>query len=161
MKTKFNEFNESRIISQQEAADLYLPQIEQSGKEYKKFTQITARPAVAGEVIETITSDGKETTNTAKSGDYVVTNIGGEEYILSGDTLKKRYESLGNNRYQAIGECKGIVYTGKPTQFMATWGEAMVLKPGDMIVTGDGKEVYRIAIKEFKETYRLKSVSET
>ncbi len=70
MKTKFNEFiNENKIMSQKEAQDLYLPQIEENGKEYKKFSQITARPAAQGEVIETITADGKETTNTAKHGE--------------------------------------------------------------------------------------------
>jgi len=31
----------------------------------------------------------------------------------------------------------------------------MILKPGDMLVTADGQEVYRIAIKEFNETYKL------
>ncbi|MCK5476675.1 MAG: hypothetical protein KAI55_02035 [Candidatus Aenigmarchaeota archaeon] len=41
--------------------------------------------------------------------------------------------------------------------FEASWGENMVAKIGDMIVTPPNKdEVYRIAIKEFEETYRMK-----
>lgn len=38
-------------------------------------------------------------------------------------------------------------------KFIASWNEPMLLKDGDMIVTSDGKEVYRIARKEFGETY--------
>jgi hypothetical protein len=41
-----------------------------------------------------------------------------------------------------------------PFYFVAAWGEDMVLKDGDMIVTIDDKEVYRIARAEFEETYR-------
>ena len=62
--------------------------------------------------------------------------------------------------YQAIGECRGIVYEGEEIKFKASWDEDMVLKKGDMIVTTpDKNEVYRIALKEFKETYREKKDS--
>jgi hypothetical protein len=111
-----------------------------------------------GEVVETITADGKETMNTANEGDFVVSNLGGsgEEYILGGDKLAKRYREIGNGIYQATGECRGVTYNGPETSFQASWGQPMVLKPGDMIVTPlpQKGEVYRIARQEFESTYK-------
>ena len=165
-KVKFVKVAQSTdsIMSQQEAVEKFMPMIESEGDIFEKFTQIEARPTNPGELIETITSDGKETQNIAKEGDFVVKNIGGsgEEYILSGDKLAKRYKQISDNVYQAIGECMGIVYEGPEIQFMASWGEPMVLKPGDMVVTPlpNKGEVYRIARKEFESTYRLKENSD-
>ncbi len=160
-------------MNQAEAVAKFMPEIE-SGMVYEKFTQVDARPAVPGEVVETHTSDGKETVNTAAEGDYVLRNLteAGELYILSGKKLAARYklapsESLAGRpnpaepwqRYQATGECQGVEYRGPDIEFEASWGENMVLKTGDMIVTPlpQKGEVYRIAAKEFGETYRPKA----
>ena len=149
---------EQTIMSQEEAIANFMPEIESNGTDFEKFTKIKARPAQPGEVIETITADGKETMNTANEGDFVVSNLGGsgEEYILGGDKLAKRYREIGNGIYQATGECRGVTYNGPETSFQASWGQPMVLKPGDMIVTPlpQKGEVYRIARQEFESTYK-------
>ena len=149
---------EQTIMSQEEAIAKFMPEIESNGTDFEKFTKIKARPAQPGEVIETITADGKETMNTANEGDFVVSNLGGsgEEYILGGDKLAKRYREIGNGIYQATGECRGVTYNGPETSFQASWGQPMVLKPGDMIVTPlpQKGEVYRIARQEFESTYK-------
>ena len=149
---------EQSVISQEEAIAKFMPMIESNGTDYEKFTQIKARIARPGEMIETITADGKETMNQAQQGDFVVSNLGGsgEEYILSGDKLAKRYKEVGDGIYQATGECRGVVYSGPETSFQASWGQPMVLKTGDMIVTPlpQKGEVYRIAKQEFESTYR-------
>jgi hypothetical protein len=61
----------------------------------------------------------------------------------------------GWNTYKATGSCQAAVYDGPNIKFIATWGEEMSLKTGDMICTPlpNGGEVYRIAAKEFSETY--------
>lgn len=59
----------------------------------------------------------------------------------------------GWTKYKALGSVKGIRYDDEEIEFMAIWGQPMVLKKGDMIVTTDGSEVYRIAWKEFNQTY--------
>jgi hypothetical protein len=142
---------------------MFLPEILAKGQKYKKFVKVNARPAKEGEVVHTYTADGKETSNTAKAGDFVVRNATGakEEYIISKDKLNKRYKELGLltgewKRYQALGECMALRYDGPNMQFKASWDEGMVLKTGDMIVTPlpAKDEVYRIAAKEFKETYK-------
>ena len=149
---------EQTIMSQEEAIAKFMPEIESNGTDFEKFTKIKARPAQPGEVVETITADGKETMNTANEGDFVVSNLGGsgEEYILGGDKLAKRYKEIGNGIYQATGECRGVTYNGPETSFQASWGQPMVLKPGDMIVTPlpQKGEVYRIARQEFESTYK-------
>jgi hypothetical protein len=152
------EEEEVKVMSQEEAIAKFMPEIESNGTDFEKFTQIKARPARPGEMIETVTADGKETMNQAQQGDFVVSNLGGsgEEYILSGDKLAKRYKEVGDGIYQATGECRGVVYSGPETSFQASWGQPMVLKPGDMIVTPlpQKGEVYRIARQEFESTYR-------
>ena len=148
----------NNVISQEEAIAKFMPEIESNGTDFEKFTHIKARIARPGEMIETITADGKETMNQAQQGDFVVSNLGGsgEEYILSGDKLAKRYKEVGDGIYQATGECRGVVYSGPETSFQASWGQPMVLKPGDMIVTPlpQKGEVYRIARQEFESTYK-------
>ena len=156
----FKQAEESKIMSQQDAINFFLPQIMSDGKDYTKFTEIKVRKAKPGELIETFTSDGKETQNAANENDFVVTNLGGsgEEYILPADKLHKRYFNVEGDIWKAKGECKALEYTGKPMHFTAIWGEAMALKPGDMICSPlpDLNEVYRIARAEFFSTYAPK-----
>jgi hypothetical protein len=152
--------NEMATMSQADAVAKFIPMIDANGKHYKKFVKIFARPATEGEVIKTITKDGKETTNTAASGDYVVKNPGGEEYIVKPKVIANNYAPTGVKKsgwveYQAFGEVDGIEWNDAPFMLIAKWGETMPVKPGDMVVTGDGKEVYRIARAEFIETYKL------
>lgn len=157
----FKQAEESKeIMSQEEAMNFFMPQIMSDGKDYAKFTEIKVREAIPNELIETFTSDGKETQNTAKENDFVVTNLGGsgEVYILPADKLYKRYFNVEGDIWKAKGECKALEYSGEPMQFEASWGEAMVLKPGDMICSPlpDLNEVYRIARAEFFSTYSAK-----
>ncbi len=154
---------EEDIMTQDEAVAKFMPAIQQDGKVYHKLTCVDARLAVVGERINTITGDGLETTNVAKEGDCVLRNLttAGELYILSSEKLAARYALLGPapevgwQRYKATGSVKAIRYDGEDTSFIATWGENMVLKRGDMIVSTLPKAsgVYRIAAKEFSETY--------
>ena len=124
----------------------------------------SARFAIEGEYIETWTDDGLETTNYAKDGDYVVKNLYTsmqEEYIVSNEMMTQRYdfvyEVTEGGIYKPTGKVKAAIYSGQEIQFIAKWGRNMTLKPGDMIVTPLPlcKEVYRIAAKEFYESYIL------
>lgn len=165
------------VLTQAEMMKEFAPALVYGGKRYAKKTVVRARLAVEGEVIVTITGDGKETQNTAKAGDYVVENqtVVKEQYIVIGTIFKKRYELIHSEKiastafflpYKAVGKCVGIIYNGRVNtenlstdpvemKFMASWNEEMVLKPGDMLVAPlpATNEIYRIAAKEFEETY--------
>lgn len=153
-------------MNQQEAMSFFMPQIEANGKVYEKCVTVLARPAVPGERIDTFTSDGKETTRVAAEDEMVIENNteAREQYIIDGPKFRSRYEVLGDMSvggwmtWKAKGVIEAFEYQGEETKFVATWGEDMVLKPGDMVATPlpEKKEVYRIARKEFGETYRLK-----
>lgn len=135
-------------------------------KVYEKYKEVHARKAVVGEVILTITADGKETQNTAKEGDFVVKNLtgAGEMYILTAKKFNARYELKENidetwSLYRPLGKVKALQVkletSSKEIYILAPWGEKMVVKDGDFLVTPlDNSEVYRIAEKEFYETYR-------
>ena len=60
-------------------------------RHYRKKQTVAIRPAVPGEVVETVIDGQRETVNTAKAGDYVVRGTKGEHYIISAETLAERY----------------------------------------------------------------------
>jgi len=134
---------------------------------------VLARPAKTGEEITTVTGDGEETHNTAKEGDFVIRNLtqAEEEYIISKDTFQEKYQFIESaedpfDRYKAIGTIQAIELTEEvleqaglqaPFYFEAPWKESIVAKAGDFLVMPSGKkEIYRIARKEFFETYTVK-----
>lgn len=143
------------------------------GRLYRKKTNVLAKPAEEGERVETVTSDGRETTNTAKAGEFLVRNQtkAQETYLMKSEQFHKKYEYLGKGEegyaeYRALGEVKALELTPDtlqamkleaPLYFIADWGEEMVAKEGDyLVVPVDGQEVYRIARQEFGETYEPK-----
>lgn len=158
----------THMLTQQEAIATYMPLIEEEGSVYEKFTEVEARLAVPGEIIVTVTTAGVETRNAAQPGDFVVRNLTAarEEYILSAKKLAARYLPLGDasepgwQRFKATGEVRAFWYLGPNTEFTASWGEPMQLHTRDMLCTPlpQKDEVYRIAAKEFVETYRLKTI---
>jgi len=131
---------------------------------YKKTAQVRIRPATPGEQLETRLADGTlETVNTAKEGDMVITNPGGEEYFVSAQKVADRYEETDEpGVYQAKGMIKAIDNpTGSPIEIMAPWGEkqygderckvATLYDPNQPDVIGTDR--YIIGADEFQGTY--------
>ncbi|WP_339864982.1 hypothetical protein [uncultured Algoriphagus sp.] len=158
------------MITQQEMLAHFLPILEKSGKRYKKKSMVRAKKAVPGLVVVTKTSDGEETKNTAEAGDWLVENqtSTNEVYLVKAETFKKKYSLIqaleqGWGCYQPKGEILGVVVVDahldsfeatNVMEFQAPWKDSMVVKPGDMLVVPlDKDEIYRIAKKEFGETY--------
>ncbi|MFK8103421.1 MAG: hypothetical protein AB8G15_12890 [Saprospiraceae bacterium] len=148
-----------------------IPILEAKGQFFKKVTRVFAKKAQGGELIETITNDGLETRNTAKSGDFIIKNQteAAEQYILSPDKFLARYQLYdkkkdGFHEYDAIGKIIAIeVDQNLLTQlnyppefhFIAPWGGKMIVKKNDFLASPlDLKSVYRIARKEFFQTYQ-------
>lgn len=107
-------------------------------------------------LITTYTSDGKETQNTAEPGDIVMSGPSGEKYVIKAKKFDKLYTGgVGNTVTPEQGPRTVALYKGKPMSFTAPWGEQMIIKPGDWLVKDGDKGYYRIAKKEFKETYNV------
>lgn len=165
-------------IGQKKLVELYLPIIRSCGGVFQKVAGVYARIAKGGEKITTITSDGKETSNTASAGDFIVTNEteSREEYVLKPEQFFKRYVH-GQDDYYVPGEgarikalqvteenikryrlddLKSLVTTPEDSLYIeAPWKESERLRLNDYLACNlEETEVYRIARKEFEETYK-------
>ena len=104
-------------------------------------------------VVETRTADGKETKNTTSQGDIVMSGPSREKYVDKVAKFQKLYTKTGTTAVPDQTPRQVALYTGTEVlTFTASWGEEMVLKPFDYVVK-DGDNFYRIASKEYKETY--------
>lgn len=143
-----------------------------AAQRYKKAKGVFARHAVEGEVVNSITADGQETTNQAKVGEMVVRNEtdAKELYIVGSEKFQQRYDSIneepvdGMRRYGPKGKVKALVITHEITTkmdvgtdffIMANWGTEQLAREGDYFVSPlpELNEIYRIARSEFDQTY--------
>jgi hypothetical protein len=162
------------MLSQEEMKAIFLPILESKGKIFAKKQNIWARVAEEGELIMTITNDGLETSNIASKGDMIVKNqtIAKEMYVMKLGSFIKRYradeESLsdaeGFQEYKSIGKIHALLIDSvlrseldlpEEFHFEAPWSAAMICKEDDFLACPiDFSQVYRIARKEFFETYK-------
>lgn len=105
--------------------------------------------------VDTITSDGKETTNTAEPGDIMLSGPSQENYVIKAAKFAKLYQGeVGGTVVPEQSPRQVAVYTGdQAISFQAPWGESMVMKPGDYLVKDGDAGYYRIAKKEYEQTY--------
>lgn len=134
----------------------------------RKTGFVAAEKARGGEVVET-RWNGKETSNTARKGDWIVTRISsrgetlrdreGHEnrYVIAAERFSDLYEPAGGpggaNRpdlYRANGTVTAIRLEGG-FDIVAPWGERQVAPAGYLILNGD--EVYGNNAETFEATY--------
>jgi hypothetical protein len=125
-------------------------------KTYTKFGNVVARPAEIGEVVETIIDGQLETTNTVKEPGFVITGTEGEKYFVKANTFKTRYNHLHGDVYVPVGKVVAVKWTNPPSKFKASWGEDMIINPGDFLAAtpDDTAHPYRIEAKAFSKTYK-------
>ncbi|MFN0014768.1 MAG: hypothetical protein ACKVU2_09500 [Saprospiraceae bacterium] len=158
------------MYAQIELLEKMRPVLQQEGVIFQKKKNVYARPALVGEAVQTVTKDGIETENLAEEGDYVVRNQtdAGEAYLVPANKFSSKYAPLrmlddGWAEYTAVGRIVAVELTQQRLEaldlpaefeFVAAWGAAMVAKAGDFLGgPEDFSEVYRLARKEFFETY--------
>lgn len=158
------------MITQKEMLEHFLPLFEQEGKRYKKKSLIKAKKADPGQVVITRTSDGVETRNTASKGDWLVENqtSAEERYLIKPEVFEKKYELMhslagGWGCFRPIGEILARKVSALDLQnlgahdvleFEAPWKETIIVRPEDyLVISLDKTEIYRIALKEFTQTY--------
>jgi hypothetical protein len=161
------------MISQEDMKALFLPLLQEKGAIFIKKQNIWAREAEAGEVIITVTNDGLETSNIANQGDMLVRNQtdAKEIYVMSKDSFSERYLKVENavsgeiefEEFTAIGKIYALCIDKQllttlnlenAFYFEAPWSSNMICKEDDYLACPpDFSQVYRIARKEFFETY--------
>jgi len=133
---------------------------------YLKKAIVKARTATPGQQVKTILANGtEETVNSAQEGDIIVTNPGGEEYILKFEKFSARYEALDDQgTFRAKGVIRAITNPiGKSISVKAPWGEEQFgdaecivaatydpLRPDEV-----STDRYIIGKEEFLATYKL------
>jgi hypothetical protein len=138
----------------------------------RKIGYVAARRAENSEVIET-RWNGKETTNTARAGDWIVTNLSlqrvplrdreghANSYVIVPEKFAGLYEPTPEK--SALGDvyrAKGVVLAlPLPGAFdiVAPWGERQIGSAGHLLLNGD--EVYGANAETFAATYVVESVS--
>lgn len=105
--------------------------------------------------ITTETKDGVETVNTAEVGDIIMSGPSGETYVVKKSKFEKLYDGEVGSTVIPNQDPRMVAhYTGvNDVIFKAPWGEDMVLKSGDYMVSDPGGGYYRIAKAEYEETY--------
>jgi hypothetical protein len=134
----------------------------------RKTGYVAAREATRSEVVETH-SNGKETTNTARPGDYIVTNLSPQRtplrdrdghlnvYVIEAARFADLYEPTGGESpHGPIHRAKGIVSAiALPGGFdiTAPWGERQAATSGYLLC--NGREVYGSSKHAFDATYQV------
>ena len=102
--------------------------------------------------VVTTTTDGKETQNVAEDGDIIMSGATGENYVIKGAKFSKLYHgNIGGDVYPEQSPRQVALYTGGETKFKAPWGEDMVIKPGDYLVTMRYLLNIRLFLKQHQE----------
>ena len=139
-----------------------------SALQARKVGYVAARRADAVEVVETHWN-GKETTNSARRGDWIVTNLSpnrqelrdregrANTYVITADRFAELYEPADSNRNSpgsAVYRAKGVV-SAIPLEggfdIVAPWGERQTSPAGYLIL--NGTDVYGSHAETFRATY--------
>lgn len=109
------------------------------------------------QLVVTVTSDGmKETQNTANAGDVIISGPSREKYTIKKEKFPKLYQGtigdtvIPEQSPRIVARVDNIT---EPIAFTAPWGEEMYLSPGDYLVKDGDAGYYRIAKKEYEQTY--------
>jgi hypothetical protein len=132
----------------------------------RKIGYVAAREARTSEVVET-RWNGKETTNTARPGDFIVTNLSPQRqplvddgghmnvYVIAAEIFADFYEPTSEtSEHGTICRAKGVV-SALPfpcgLDIIAPWGERQAVADGYLLLNGD--EVYGSSADAFEATY--------
>ena len=136
-------------------------------RKYRKNVTVRARLATPGEVIETRINGHLETRKKAGNDEMLISNPGGELYVVPGKTFRSKYSLLSSSedgwqKYEAKGEIWAVQNPfGSSIEIQAPWGEPMY---GDescwLVVNADG-DAYLLDDTAKNETYVLVEDGET
>mgnify|MGYP001408462162 CR=1 FL=1 len=121
----------------------------------------SVRVATATEQIQTIVDGKDETPNTANVGDYIITGVKGEQYVLTSDKFNKMYEINPENHQQYRSKNHGYaIQVSEDVVISAPWGEDQKIYAGGGIFksTVDG-DVFGKQASTFEATFGRESAN--
>ena len=142
-KQKF-EINGKTFEADCERVDLHTPRFEallEGASSYIKVAEVQAVQVTTEREVNTLLD---ATTNTAKPGDWIVTNPGGEQYVNTNEYFQSHY--LATDRegiFNPIGEPILAVQVNENLVCTAPWkSDQAVLAGGFMIARPDGQRYF-------------------
>lgn len=129
----------------------------------KKTAIVQARQGTVGEVV---TTDIDKTTNVVKLDDetgrpgWVVTNPGGEEYVLSDSKFSELYEETDKPGEYAKKAIQLLVPCEKTVEFEPSWGGSFTIEAGGYFTIDGYQDIAGIQKDVFKQTYGIVSHSQ-
>jgi hypothetical protein len=114
--------------------------------------------------IETEIDGVRETVNKCRSGDFILTGPLREKYVVLPKDIPKMYniidEKLCTRQFsRMVAKVPHSAFDAlgmkDPITFTASWGEEMILHPGDYLMRDNNGAYYRIESTAFNMTYRF------
>lgn len=149
------EFRAGQIFDQQFMLDAFKRRLYREC--VKRGNKITFTVCQEEKIIKTIVNGVTETTNVAQIGDFIITGMFGEKWVIKPENFHRLYDIL----EEGIAVSKPVSrfayrWNWEPFQFIAAWGELMICNTGDYLVSDINlSEVYRVEKEVFEKTYIL------
>ena len=134
----------------------------------RKIALVAARMAERMELVET-RWDGRETTNVARPGDWIVTNLtldrkvlrdrqgSKNTYVVKAEVFPNMHDGCtGGNEYGNFFKAKGVVeavYLSGGFDLLAPWGQKQTAGVGYLLL--NGQDVYGNNADTFDATYKI------
>ncbi len=121
----------------------------------KKTESVRAERAVPGEMIETRVNGFVLTVNIAQEGNWKITTSQGDQYFLSGQKFKERYQPTPNSEgfYSPIPRLTKMLLIKEPIRLRAPWGAMQYVPAGSVLVYLGPGDVYAIHRDNFNASY--------
>jgi hypothetical protein len=140
------DFDFAKAAIYRKTATLKLSQVETARKRQRVVTQINGT---------------KETSNTAKPGDKIVTGPFGERYVIGAAKFRQLYQrDRARERYVSKARVQALKLK-QNIELVAPWGEKQRALKGGYVVrrVGKARDVYLIEETAFKKTYKREQTS--
>lgn len=133
---------------------------------WQKKAVVEARQVTEPEFLDTVLANGfLETSREVPVGHWIITNPGGEQYAVSDEKFRGRYEDIGGGKFKAKGFVRAYSNpTGKSVEITAPWGEKQFGDSECMFASAldmhraPTKDCYIIGREEFEDTYEQAAV---
>jgi hypothetical protein len=152
---KMVDFGEEQVYCEEVSLDTTeFDELFEDAPYYVKNAKVFAHQVKPGEE-KTVKTELDATQSDAKVGDWIVTNPGGEKYVVKNDIFQNAYESTSEDGvFISTGVPVKAVEIDKNIVFEAPWGSEEGVKTGGFVVErSDNGERYGIEREAFLETY--------
>ena len=144
--------------------DYVLDLVQNGAKVYsgKKTATVHAEQGVIGDVITTDIDKTENTVGVDEFGnpDWVITNSGGEKYVVKDKVFKDTYEQAGDEPgVYSKKALQLLVPCEKSVEFTPPWGGSFTVEKGGYFTVNGYNDIAGVQKEAFEQTYKIVSQS--